>query len=86
MEKNKSNSLKESMATELKELISVQGSIEAEVIKSLLASHGIPCLLKGLVVQSVHAFTADGLGKIKIMVGERDLETAKQLIQEPSLD
>jgi hypothetical protein len=86
MEKNKSNRLRESMATELKELISVQGSIEAEVIKSLLASHGIPCLLKGLVVQSVHAFTADGLGKIKIMVGERDLETAKQLIQEPSLD
>ncbi len=86
MEKNKAKSLQEQMATELKELISVQGSIEAEVIKSLLASHGIPCLLKGLVVQSVHAFTADGLGKIKIMVGVRDLETAKQLIQEPPLD
>ncbi len=86
MGKNKPKSLQEQMATELKELITVQGSVEAEVIKSLLASHGIPCLLRGLVVQSVHAFTADGLGKIKIMVGEKDLETAKQLIQEPPLE
>ena len=86
MEINKPKNLKERMATELKELITVQGSVEAEVIKSLLASHGIPCLLKGLVVQSVHAFTADGLGQIKIMVGESDLETAKELIQEPPLD
>jgi len=64
----------------LKEVTSVQGPVEAEIIKSLLESNGIPCLLRGLVVQSVHAFTADGLGKISIMVSEENLETAKQLI------
>jgi len=62
------------------EVHTVQGPVEAEVIKSLLESHGISVFLKGLVVQSVHAFSADGLGKITILVKEEDSETAKQLI------
>jgi hypothetical protein len=66
----------------LKEVATVQGPVEAEVVKSFLASYGIPCLLRGLVVQSVHAFSADGLGKIKIMVAQRDYAAAKQLIEE----
>jgi len=62
------------------EVQTVQGPIEAEVIKSLLESHGISVFLKGLVVQSVHAFSADGLGKITVLVKEEDSEKAKQLI------
>jgi len=62
------------------EVQTVQGSVEAEVIKSLLESHGISVFLKGLVVQSVHAFSADGLGKITVLVKEEDFETAKQLL------
>ncbi len=62
------------------EVHTVQGPVEAEVIKSLLESHGISVFLKGLVVQSVHAFSADGLGKIRVLVKEEDFETAKQLI------
>ena len=62
------------------EVHTVQGPVEAEVIKSLLESHGISVFLKGLVVQSVHAFSADGLGKITVLVKEEDSETAKQLI------
>lgn len=68
------------MDDKLMEVTSVQGPVEAEIIKSLLESSGIPCLLRGLVVQSVHAFSADGLGKISIMVSEENLETAKQII------
>ena len=62
------------------EVHTVQGPVEAEVIKSLLESHGLSVFLKGLVVQSVHAFSADGLGKIRVLVKEEDFETAKQLI------
>ncbi len=62
------------------EVQTVQGPVEAEVIKSLLESHGISVFLKGLVVQSVHAFSADGLGKITVLVKEGDSEKAKQLI------
>jgi len=64
----------------LKEVHSVWGPAEAEVIKGFLESHGIPCILKGLVVQSVHPFSADGLGEIKIFVLEKDYTLAKKLI------
>jgi hypothetical protein len=65
---------------EFKEVYKAWGSAEAEVIKSFLQSHGIPCLLKGLVVQSVHAFSMDGLGEIKILVPEKDLDLAEKLL------
>ncbi len=68
----------------LKEVKTVQGPVEAEVIKSFLESHGIACMMKGLVVQSVHAFSADGLGKISVMVPEKDYALAKKLLEEKS--
>jgi len=64
------------------EIITVQGPVEAEVIKSFLKSFGINPVLKGLVVQSVHAFSADGLGKITVMVDEKDYKKAKALLEE----
>ena len=66
----------------LVEVATVQGPVEAEVIKSFLESFGISIVLKGLVVQSVHAFSADGLGKITVMVKEKDYEKAKSLLAE----
>jgi len=67
--------------SEFKEVYKAWGSAEAEVIKSFLQSHGIPCLLKGLVVQSVHPFTMDGLGEIKILVAEKDRDLAEKLLE-----
>ncbi len=68
----------------LKELSKVWGPAEAEVIKSFLKSHGIPCIFRGLVVQSIHPFSTDGLGEIKIFVSENDYAEAKKLLQEIS--
>jgi hypothetical protein len=65
---------------ELKELHKVWGPVEAEVLKSYLESNGIPCILRGQVVQSVHPFSADGLGEIKIFVSKKDYKTAKELL------
>jgi len=79
-EKKEKNKTAPDPRASFKEVYKAWGSAEAEVIKSFLASHGIPCLLKGLVVQSVHPFSMDGLGEIKILVPENDLETAKKLI------
>jgi hypothetical protein len=81
----KSNKVKEILETELKAVATIQGPVEAEVIKSLLASHNIPCIMRGLVVQSVHAFSADGLGQVKIMVSSRDYEVAKQIIKDAQI-
>ena len=58
----------------------VQGSIEAEIVQTFLRSYGIESTTQGLAVQSVHPFTVDGMGKIKILVMESDAETARQII------
>lgn len=75
-EKNKAHDMK------LKQVIKVWGPAEAEVIKSFLESHGIPCIFRGKVVQSIHPFSANGLGEIKILVSEKDYKLAKKLLEE----
>ena len=71
----------EDQGLQLKEVHKVWGPAEAEVIKSFLQSHGISCLFRGQVVQSVHPFSADGLGEIKIFVSEKDYDLAKKLLE-----
>jgi hypothetical protein len=58
----------------------VQGSIEAEIVQTCLRSCGIESTTQGLAVQSVHPFTVDGMGKIKILVMEKDAEAARRTI------
>jgi predicted dinucleotide-binding enzyme len=60
----------------------VQGSIEAEIVQTCLRSCGIESAIQGLAVQSVHPFTVDGMGKIKILVMEDDAEAARQIISD----
>lgn len=71
----------------LAELTRVWSLAEAEVIKSFLGTNGITCLLKGQVVHSIYPFTMDGLGETIIMVMAKDLDKARQLLEEysPSL-
>lgn len=82
MEKSKKKEKNGREDVKLKELRKVWGPAEAEVIKSFLESHGIPCLLRGKVVQSIHPFSADGLGEIKIFVTEKDYPLAEKIIAE----
>jgi hypothetical protein len=55
--------------------------MEAKVIKSLLESYDIPCFLKSNAAPSVHLFTVDGMGEVKVMVLESMAEEAKSLIK-----
>ena len=69
---------------ESKELVAVYqaaGEMEAQVIKSLLESYGIPCLLKSHAARSVHMFAVDGMGEVKVMVPEAIANQARQLIR-----
>jgi len=54
------------------------------VIKSFLKGNGITCLLRGNVVQSVHPFSVDGLGEIRIFVPDKDYSSAKELLKSHS--
>ncbi|MBN2206794.1 MAG: DUF2007 domain-containing protein [Candidatus Aminicenantes bacterium] len=65
---------------ELKELLKVYGPVEADVIKSFLESQGIPCILRGRMVQSVMPYTVDGLAEIRVLVADKDFEAAALLL------
>ncbi|MGB4704613.1 MAG: DUF2007 domain-containing protein [Candidatus Saccharicenans sp.] len=66
------------------ELTRVWSLAEAEVIKSFLGASSIECVLKGQIVHSIYPFTMDGLGETIIMVMKKDLEKAKELLQDYS--
>jgi hypothetical protein len=56
------------------------GELEAQVIKGLLESNGIPCVLRSDAASSVHAFTVDGMGEVKVVVLEAMADRARQVI------
>jgi hypothetical protein len=62
------------------EVYRAPNGMEAQVIKSLLESFNIPCFLKSNAAPSVHTFTMDGMGEVKIMVLESLAEKARELI------
>jgi hypothetical protein len=59
-----------------------QGSMEADLIRSMLKASGVESFTAGWAASSVHPFTMDGMGEIKIMVREDDAEEARRLIAE----
>ncbi len=63
------------------EVYRAAGEAEALIIKGLLESNGIACLLKSNAAPSVHIFTVDGMGEVRVMVWEAMAEKAKQLIR-----
>ena len=62
------------------EVYRASGEAEAQIIKSLLETYGIPCLMKSNAAPSVHVFTVDGMGEVKVMVWEQVAEKARGLI------
>jgi hypothetical protein len=63
------------------EVYRAAGEMEAQVIKGLLESYGIPCFLKGDAARTIYGLTVDGLGEVKIMVRESMTEQARKLIK-----
>ncbi len=65
---------------DLKELLAVEGSLEAEIIKSKLESYQIPVLLQYEAAGRIFGITMDGLGKVKVMVPLPFFEEAKKIL------
>jgi len=68
------------MGEKLVDVYHASGELEANVIKGLLESYGIPCILKSDAAFSVHAFTVDGMGEVAIAVLESMAEEARRII------
>lgn len=63
------------------ELCRVSTEVDALPIQSLLESYGIRCILQSHVTRSVHPFTVDGLAEVRILISEKDLEKAKDVLK-----
>lgn len=66
------------------EVYHARHEMEAQVIKSLLESFKIPCVLKSNAAPSVHMFTVDGMAEVKVMVLASMADRAKGLIMSDS--
>ena len=55
---------------------------EAEMIRQLLESYGIPVQMVSDVAHSVYPITLDGLGEVRILVPENKLAEARALLDE----
>lgn len=64
----------------LVELVTVEGGLEADIVKSKLESFSIPALLRYEAAGRIFGITMDGLGKVKILVPRELLEEARQVL------
>jgi hypothetical protein len=53
---------------------------EAELIRGLLESYGIPCSVISDITHSVYPFTVDGLGEIRLSVPMEAVEEAERIL------
>ena len=64
------------------EVYKARTELEAQVIKGMLESFGIPSYLKSHAAPSVHWFTMDGMAEVRVMVLESMAEEARRLIED----
>ncbi len=57
-----------------------RSELEALVVKGLLESHDIPCILTSHAAHSVHMFTVNGMGETRLLVKESQAEEAKAIL------
>lgn len=66
--------------SDLVEVARVYGPFEAELIKSVLESQGIPSVIRGRTAPFVYPLTVDGLAEFKVLVRKDDAEKARDLV------
>ncbi len=66
---------------DLVEIYIAKGEGEAQIIKGLLESYGIPAMLKPFAAFSPSVLVMDGTGQIRIMVHKEDEKDARELVK-----
>ena len=69
------------MNRKMVEVYSANGDLEAQVIKGLLESSDITCLLQPVAVSSLQNILVPGTGGVRIMVPEKSADEARRLIE-----
>ena len=55
---------------------------EAELVRGILESYGIPCRIRSDIPHQVYPFTVDGLGEIRLEIPAEAAEEARRILQE----
>ncbi len=74
--------MKSELSDDLVCLKVVHNIFEAEVIKAKLLEAKIKVFLKKEAIRELYGLNVDGLGKIEVFVGSKDLKRAKALIED----
>lgn len=64
----------------LVEVYTASGEIEARLVEGLLELNGIASILRSDAASSVHPFTVDGMGEVKVMVYGSMADEARRII------
>lgn len=68
-------------SNDLVEVYVAKGEVEAEIIKGLLETYGIPCLFKPYGSFSASVLVMDGTGQIRILVRPEDEKDVNELLK-----
>jgi hypothetical protein len=72
------------MGERLVDVYRASGEAEAYIIKGKLEANGIPCILRSNAARSVHMFTVDGMGEVRIAVNESMAKEARRVLEDDS--
>ncbi len=68
------------MPDELVTVYASQGPMQAEVIKGLLESMGIPAILHYQAIGQIYGITVNGVGRVEVQVRPQDQGAAREII------
>jgi len=66
------------------EVCVTSGLLQAEIVKGMLETNGIPVLLEYESLGPVMGLTVDGLGQVRVLVRDEHAELARSLLEEPA--
>lgn len=70
----------------LVEICRAAGNMQAQLIRGLLESNGISCMVSGEAVSRICGITVNGLGEVPVIVREEDAEAAIAILKEHAPD
>src|SRR5712691_12197696 len=69
------------MALDLVVIFRTHSDIEAQIVRGLLASHGVTSVMSSDIPHSIFPLSVDGLGEVRIAVHHSEAEDAQRIIE-----
>lgn len=70
----------------LVEVCRAADNLQAQMIRGLLETNGIACMISGEAVSRIYGIRVNGLGEVPVLVREEDAERATAILRECDSD